>query len=134
MIQSFFQAINENIGAFPFLFGLAYMLILTIVKDVYDNGASGQTKRLANRTFFVFIIGLAIVTWWFDYSAWLIFKGFVTLSCVRFWYVVGLYWLEVAYVWVFDVFFKGIKHFGSKIGEFWSDLKGLFSGNLYDKN
>ena len=127
--MNLFNQIQSEIGTFSFLFAMAYMLLVSLSKLVFDNdNIQGHTRKLANNVLILFLLGVIVAVITFDYSKWYIFKAVVTLSCIRFWYDVGLHYFEKAYTWFFQVLWSGVQMFYFKFVRFWKDFIGIFSG------
>jgi hypothetical protein len=95
------------------------MLIVTLMKAIFDENHRGQTKLIANVVLAFVMIVIIIVSLFFENTFWVIFKSFITLSVVRFWYVLGLHWFEKLYLWCLIIF-------AQKVKMLWKKITGIF--------
>jgi hypothetical protein len=125
--MNLFNSIQSEIGAFSFLLALTYMLVVSLMKLAFDKEQIGYTSKLANKTLIVFVVGVALYVILFDKSYWFVFRAVVALSCVRFWYGVGLHYIEKAYTFIVGKFWKGLKAVFFTIKDF---FELIFGGTL----
>jgi len=118
--------IENQIGTFAFLIGLGYMLFVTLAKTVFDTDREGETTLLANTTMVTTMFLVAVIVYLLNEPYLFIWKAFIAISCVRFWYVIGLWWIEAAYTWIVEVLLIAIWKIILSIKNFFIRIRDFF--------